>query len=180
MMAGMTEIEIAEPGRAGDEAFVTEVTDLVNTVYADGEKGIWAEGTRRTDAAEVASIIRAGELGVARRGGVVLGAVRVRLLPSGEGEFGMLAAHPDHRGTGLGRELVAFAENWARARGVRTMQLEVLFPNEWEHPVKAFLRDWYIRSGYLVVRKGDFAEDYPALVPHLATPCDYLIFNKAL
>lgn len=176
----MSEIEIAAPARAEDEAFVAEVTDLVNTVYADGEKGIWVAGTARTDRDELASIIRAGELAVAQREGEVLGAVRVCRLPSGEGEFGMLAAHPAHRGIGLGRELVAFAEGWARDRGVRTMQLEVLFPNEWEHPTKVFLRDWYIRSGYQMVRKGDFSADYPALVPHLATTCDYLIFNKTL
>jgi GNAT superfamily N-acetyltransferase len=176
----MTEIEIAAPAPAEDASFVAEVTDLVNTVYADGEKGIWVAGAARTDRDELASLIRAGELGVARREGEVLGAVRIRRLPSGEGEFGMLAAHPAHRGTGLGRELVAFAEGWARDQGVRTMQLEVLFPNEWEHPTKVFLRDWYIRSGYQVVRKGDFAEDYPGLVPHLATACDYLIFTKAL
>jgi ribosomal protein S18 acetylase RimI-like enzyme len=176
----MTEIEMAAPAQAEDEAFVAEVTGLVNTVYADGEKGIWVAGTARTDRDELASIIRAGELAVARRAGKVLGAVRIRRLPSGEGEFGMLAAHPGHRGTGLGRELVAFAEDRARDQGVRTMQLEVLFPNEWEHPTKVFLRDWYIRSGYQVVRKGDFSEDYPHLVPHLATACDYLIFTKAL
>ena len=148
----MTEIVIASPEEAEDDAFVDIVTGLVNSVYADGEKGIWAEGTARTDRDELASIVRAGELAVARRDGMVLGSARIRLLPSGEAEFGMLAAHPAHRGTGLGRDLLAFGEARARGRGVATMQLEVLFPTEWEHPVKVFLRDWYLRSGYRIVR----------------------------
>lgn len=176
----MTEIVIASPGQADDTAFVEEVAALVNQVYAEGEKGIWVEGTTRTDAAEIAAMIRAGGLAVARDGDLLLGVARVQLLPTGEGEFGMLAAQPAHQGTGLGRRLVDFAESWARERGVRIMQLEVLFPNEWEHPMKVFLRDWYVRRGYRVVCKGDFALDYPALAPRLATPCDYLIFNREL
>lgn len=62
----MTEISIAAPARAEDAAFVAEVTDLVNTVYADGEKGIWVPGTARTDRDDLASVIRAGELAVAQ------------------------------------------------------------------------------------------------------------------
>jgi hypothetical protein len=60
------------------------------------------------------------------------------------------------------------------------MQLELLVPRTWKHPVKEFLRDWYTRIGYRVVRTGDLGEDYPALVPRLATPCDFLVFHKDL
>jgi hypothetical protein len=60
------------------------------------------------------------------------------------------------------------------------MQLELLVPRDWSHPTKEFTRDWYTRMGYRVVRTGRFDEDYPHLVPHLATPCDFLIFLKDL
>ncbi|GLY33248.1 GNAT family N-acetyltransferase [Kineosporia sp. NBRC 101731] len=172
----MSVIEFVAP----QDDVVADVTVLVNEVYEAGEKGIWTDSTSRTDEAEIRSFMRAGEIAVARRDGVVLGSVRVHQLPGGEGEFGMLAAHPAHRGTGLGKELVIFAENWARDRGLTTMQLELLFPTEWQHPVKAFLKAWYLRSGYELVRTGDFGADYPALAPRLATPCDYLIFHKQL
>ncbi|MGK5683609.1 GNAT family N-acetyltransferase [Actinoplanes sp. URMC 104] len=176
----MTAIVVADPAGAGDAAFVAEVTALVNTVYREGESGIWAGDSPRTDEREVASIVRAGELVVARDGGVLLGVARVQQLPGGEGEAGMLAVRPGRRRAGLGGELIAFAEGWARARGLPVTQLELLWPTQWEHPVKVFLRDWYTRIGYEVVRKGDFAEAYPALAPRLVTPCDFLVLHKAL
>jgi GNAT superfamily N-acetyltransferase len=176
----MAEISFPPVASADDPAFVAAVTTLVNEVYAAGEKGIWRDETDRTDAAEIASLIRAGELAIARLGGTPAGTVRVQRLPGGEGEFGMLTAHPGHRNAGLGRDLVVFAESWARGQGLAVMQLELLFPTEWEHPVKAFVRDWYTRIGYRLVRTADFAEAYPQLAPRVATPCDYLIFHKNL
>lgn len=174
--SSMLDIAIAEPGSVE----VGEVTRLVNDVYAIGEEGLWVEGTDRTDPAEVAAIIAAGELAVARRDGKLVGVTRVQLLPSGEGEFGMLAAGFAHRGVGVGRELVAFAERWAVDRGRSTMQLELLMPRTWQHPVKELLRAWYTRIGYRVVRTGDFASAYPALEPRLTTPCDFLVFHRPL
>ncbi|GAA0492950.1 GNAT family N-acetyltransferase [Paractinoplanes deccanensis] len=176
----MTDTALADRALAADAAFVAEVTALVNAVYADAEKGIWTDGSPRTTPGEVASIVEAGELAVARLAGGLAGVVRVQQLLTGEGEFGMLAVDPAHRGTGAGRELVAFAEGWARGRGLPTMQLELLYPTAWEHPVKAFLRDWYTRIGYRIVRTADFAEAYPALAPRVATPCDFLVFHKTL
>lgn len=153
---------------------------LVNEAYAAGEEGIWVAGTARTDAAEVALLVEAGELLVARDDNRIAGVVRVRRLPGGEGEFGMLATAGRDRGAGVGRDLVGYAEKWARDAGLGTMQLELLVPRSWRHPVKEFLRGWYTRLGYRVVRTGDFAGAYPSLEPRLATPCDFLVFHKAL
>jgi len=176
----LVDISFVAPGATDDAVFLAETADLVNRVYADAEKGIWREGAERTDPSELADVVRAGELAVARLSGDVVGAVRVRRLDTGEGEFGMLVASPEHRGIGLGRGLVEFAEEWARGQGLSTMQLELLVPTEWTHPVKQFLHEWYTRIGYAPVRGGDFAEDYPALEPLLATPCDFVIYHKRL
>jgi GNAT superfamily N-acetyltransferase len=165
---------------AVDDAFVAELTDLVNRVYAVAEDGLWRDGATRTTRAEMAALIRAGEIAVARRDGRLAGAVRVQRLAGGEAEFGMLVAAPEERGTGVGRELVAFAEDWARRRGLARMQLELLVPRTWSHPVKEFLRGWYTRIGYRPVRTDRLDDAYPALVPHLATPCDFVIFHKDL
>ncbi|MEV4537448.1 GNAT family N-acetyltransferase [Asanoa sp. NPDC049518] len=159
---------------------VARVAELINRVYADAEKGLWQPGTDRTDVAEVATIVRAGELGVARLDGDVVGVVRVRRLVGGEGEFGMLVASPEHRGSGIGRDLVAFAEGWARGAGSRVMQLELLVPRGWAHPVKEFLREWYTRLGYREVRRDPFELAYPALQPRLATECDFVVYHKPL
>lgn len=163
-----------------DTGLAEEICGLVNRVYAEAEAGIWVDGATRTTEAEVAGLIRAGQIAITRPAGQVVGAVRVQQLDDRVGEFGMLVAAPEARGTGIGRDLVAFAEGWGRGRGLDRMQLELLVPRTWAHPVKEFLRDWYTRIGYRVVRTGDLGEDYPALVPHLACPCDFLVFHKDL
>jgi GNAT superfamily N-acetyltransferase len=173
-------VEIVTAADAEDAAFVTRMTELVNRVYADAEQGLWRDGVQRTDRAEIAAMIRAGQLAVARRDGRVVGAVRVRRLDSGLGELGMLVADPDHRGAGVGRALVAFAETWARRQGLTRMQLELLVPQTWTHTVKEFLRGWYTRIGYREVGTGRFADSHPDLFPRLATPCDFVIFRKEL
>jgi GNAT superfamily N-acetyltransferase len=163
-----------------DAGLAAEIAGLVNRVYAEAEAGIWVEGAARTTEAEMAELIRAGQIAVVRSDERVVGSVRVQQLDDGVGEFGMLVAAPEERGTGIGTKLVSFTERWARQRGLSRMQLELLVPRTWAHPVKEFLRDWYTRIGYRVVRQGDFGRDYPALVPHLACPCDFLVFRKDL
>jgi GNAT superfamily N-acetyltransferase len=156
------------------------VTALVNDVYAAAEEGLWEPGTSRTSAAEVETLIRAGEIAVGVDGERIVGCVRLQLLGDGLGEFGMLAVDPSRRGKGSGGALVRFAEQWCRDNGQESMQLELLVPRGWTHPVKAFLADWYGRIGYEVVRTGRFEESYPELARRLATPCDFLIWHKDL
>jgi GNAT superfamily N-acetyltransferase len=159
---------------------VDEITTLVNKVYAAGEAGLWLDGEQRTTPGEVATLIRAGEVAAARTDGKLAGVVRVQQLTGTTGEFGMLAADPRLRGVGIGRDLVAFAEAWMRGRGLTVSQLELLVPKTWAHPVKEFLRSWYLRLGYRLVRTDALDHDYPHLVPYLATPCDFLVFHKTL
>jgi GNAT superfamily N-acetyltransferase len=169
-----------QPVRVAAGTLVDDVTDLVNRVYTDAEKGLWRDGCLRTDRDEIAAIIERGELVVARRDGRLVGAVRVQRLADDLAEFGMLAASPEHRGLGVGRALVAFAEGWAREQGLSRMQLELLVPRTWTHPVKEFLREWYTRIGYREVRTDDLAATYPSLAPQLATPCAFVIYEKDL
>jgi GNAT superfamily N-acetyltransferase len=173
-------ISIASPELAGDPDFVASVAGLVNKVYLVAEDGLWAGQVDRTSPAEVASYLTAGELVVARDGAEVIGVARIQRLPTGEGEVGMVVAHPERRGAGIGRDLLAYAEGWARQQGLSTMQLELLVPKTWKHQVKDFLYGWYTRSGYEVVRVADLTESFPELAPRLATPCDFLIFHKPL
>jgi ribosomal protein S18 acetylase RimI-like enzyme len=133
----------------------------VNRVYATAEERLWGPDTDRTRLAEVTEFIRLGELAVARLNGRIVGAVRIQRLDNEVGEFGMLAASPDHRGIGIGRRLVDFAERLTTDRGLRTMRLELLVPQNWTHPTKMFLHDWYTRLGYRVVRKGSIEELIP-------------------
>jgi GNAT superfamily N-acetyltransferase len=173
-------VQLVPAGAAGDDAFLSGAVELINRVYADAERGLWRDGVQRTDRAEVAAIVRAGELAVARLDGALVGAVRVQRLDDRLGEFGMLVADPAYRGVGVGRALVTFAEAWAREQRLDRMQLEVLVPRTWHHPVKEFVRAWYTRLGYRHVRTDRLADAYPQLPPLLATPCDFLIYHKPL
>ena len=173
-------IELVPAASADDAALVERIASLVNTVYETSEAGLWIDGARRTDEQELAGLIRRGQIAAATSDGVIVGSVQVQQLDDMTGLFGMLVADPERRGVGIGRELVAFAERWARDRGLTTMQLELLVPRTWSHPSKEFLRQWYERAGYRVVHTGQLDDDYPALAPQLATPCDLLIYRKNL
>lgn len=139
----MIDVRIAPAAAAEDTALVNQLAALVNSVYAVAEEGLWADGTPRTTPTEMAELIATGQIAVARAEEQIVGAVRVQRLDTGEGELGMLVADPAHRGTGVGRELVQFAERWSREQGLDTMQLEVLVPRKWSHPSKEFLKAWY-------------------------------------
>ena len=159
---------------------MARIAELINEVYAVAEQGLWVDGAVRTSVDGVAGLTRDGEVAVAHLGDDVVGCVRVRRLDAATGEFGMLAADPAHRGVGIGRELVRFAERTSRDAGLRAMRLELLVPKDWTHPTKAFLAAWYTRLGYREVHTGRLDDDYPDLALMLATPCHLLAYEKTL
>ncbi|MGW3151823.1 GNAT family N-acetyltransferase [Streptomyces sp. NPDC001177] len=168
------------PARADDEALMLTLTKLINDVYQVAEKGLWRDDALRTTVEEVQTLTRSGEITVAGMGDEVVGCVRVHKLTESAAEFGMLVAAPGRRGLGVGRSLVRFAERHGRDTGRNVMQLELLVPREWSHPSKESLAAWYHRIGYRVVRTGVIEESYPHLAPLLATPCDFVIYQKDL
>lgn len=175
------DVELLDGTAARDAVLVAEVTALINDVYADAERGLWQDGTTRTSTTEVAELISAGQVAVARdRDGAIVGSIHVHQTSEGTSEFGMLVAVPEQRGTGIGRTLVEFAEARSRAQGLRAIQLELLVPRTWRHPTKEFLSSWYGRIGYEVVRIASMDDAHPHLAPHLATPCDLQIREKPL
>jgi GNAT superfamily N-acetyltransferase len=161
----------------GTSAVVADVVRLVNDVYAEAERGLWRDGTTRTTAAEVAELVAAGELAAAYRNGQLVGVVRVA---ADGAEFGLLAAAPEHRGAGVGRALVDFAEDRGRERGAPVMRLELLVPREFRHPGKQFLQAWYGRRGYHLVGTTSVAAAHPQFAALLATPCDVERYEKPL
>lgn len=173
------EVAVSRPDRA-DDRLVERLTRLVNEVYAASEDGLWQAGMTRTTAAEIAGLIVAGQLAVALADGDPVGCVQVREVAPGVAEFGLLAASPEHRGSGVGRTLVGYAERRARDRGQRAMRLELLVPREWRHPHKEFLRAWYERLGYRLVGTTTVAEVHPHLTALQATPCNVLRYEKSL
>jgi GNAT superfamily N-acetyltransferase len=179
MRAGLT-IELLSAEDSRDARLVAQLTDLINHVYAVAEAGLWIDGATRTTPAELAELIAAGEIAVARRDGEIAGSIRIRDVADNASEFGMLVAAFEQRRSGVGRGLVEFAERRTRERGRRAIQLELLVPREWEHPSKELLKAWYGRIGYQLIRSRSMQDSYPHLAPLLATPCDLLGYEKAL
>jgi GNAT superfamily N-acetyltransferase len=173
-------IELLDAAASRDAALVDRLADLINRVYATAESGLWHDGMQRTTRSELAELIAAREIAVATRGGQIAGCVRVHDVSNDTSEFAILVAAPEHRGTGIGRALINFAEQHSRERGRRAMQLELLVPREWSHPNKEFLKSWYGHRGYRLVRTTSIDDAYPHLAPLLATPCDLEVHEKSL
>jgi GNAT superfamily N-acetyltransferase len=181
ILVSMTNVRVRmlKPPEADDAALVDRVTALVNGVYADAESGLWRDGTPRTTHDEMAGLIRTEQIVVAGEDEIA-GSVRLRDVADDASEFGLLAAAGEHRGAGVGRALLDFAEEKSRSRGMRAMQLELLLPREWQHPSKEFLKDWYGRRGYRVIHTRSVEETHPHLAPLLATPCYFAVYEKQL
>jgi GNAT superfamily N-acetyltransferase len=174
------EVSLLEPTAGDDACLVERLTTLVNDVYAEAEAGLWRDGATRTTPAQIAELIGRREIAVATVDGGFAGTVRVWPVSRRAAEFGMLTTDPEHRGRGAGGALIDFAERHARELGLRTMQLELLVPRSWRHPMKVFLDEWYRRLGYRPVRTTDVDETEPELAPLLATPCKFVVYCKTL
>lgn len=174
------EVELLAVEGARDGEIVEGLVRLVNAAYAVGEAGLWLQGTTRTTTEEIAEAIRSGTMLAATVDGRLVGCASVRPLGGDTADLGLVSAAPDHWGSGIGRELVRFAEELMRSRGATTMQLELLVPEGSTHPEKERLRDWYSRLGYRVTRAAPFEDVAPHLAPRLAVPCEFLIFHKPL
>ncbi|MFC9432123.1 GNAT family N-acetyltransferase [Streptomyces sp. NPDC056987] len=173
-------IELLPSGASSDTTLMGRIADLVNRVYAIAEDGQWLPGATRTSMEEITELTRACQIVVARTGGTLVGSIRVQLLAPEKGETGMLVADPDYRNMGIGRELRRFAVEMLRQRGAKTLQIELLVPRDWSQESKQFMAEWNERAEYRVIRKGAFEEQYPDLAPLLATPCDFIIYEKAI
>nr|GAT45592.1 triacylglycerol lipase [Mycena chlorophos] len=176
-----------------DPALISRLTAIVNAAYLT-EANIFVDGYKRVNEDEMREIIRAGELAVAFAGeqGTLDAVGCIRIMPVFKSdsdsesveranapieayEFGLLANDDSVRGSGLGRALIDFAEDFSRKAGMKEMQLALLVPLwiEGGHPFKNRLHDWYTRMGYKVVRVDALEEHYPELAKLLLGKCDY-------
>jgi GNAT superfamily N-acetyltransferase len=175
-----TRVEWLDPTTGHEGDLVDRLVDLVNEVYETAESGLWVAGATRTTAAEMIALIRARQIAIAVHEGRLVGSVQIHDVGPDVSEFGMLVAAPEHRGIGIGRALLEFAERDACARGLRAMRLELLQPRTWRHASKEFLRSWYQRCGYRAVSRTRMVDTHPHLAPLLATECDLVVYEKPL
>ena len=161
---------------------------MINDAYLRGEKGMWKESQEaRTSPEEITQFMEGNKLILAYSGDNLEDPVASVFFTSSEfgdkkqGELGMLAAKLDFTGKGVGRQLISKCEERAKEEGCHSVQLELLQPSEWVHPTKAILHQWYSeRLGYKMGKEGDFAQDYPQMVPFLAGPTKFTEYVKQL
>ena len=173
-------VELLPPHAADDAALVDDLTRRINAAYRAAEEELWVPGQERIARERVAEIVEAGELAVARINERIVGSVRVRAVEEGAGYFGLLAVEPESQGAGIGRALIAFAEDLSRGCGARWMELRLLVPREGRDAGKSRLYDWYGRLGYEEVERADFGEAHPTAVDVWRTPLDILTMRKPL
>lgn len=135
------------PARAAD---VPALVQLVNGAYrGDSSRRGWTTetdlvGGQRIDAAALEEILGAPDqaLLVLRAQSGLFACAHVRKATAGVAEIGMLSVRPALQANGLGRQMLAAAERYAREHfGARFMEMTVIADRE-------ELIAWYERRGY--------------------------------
>lgn len=148
-----------ENRRLADSRDAEAIARLVNQAYrpAPGEGGWTHESAMvagpRTDAAQISTLIDRPESSVflADSGDDIAACVHVERRGQ-DAYIGMLAVAPNRQGQGLGNDMLAYAEHYARKHfGAQRLVMVVV-------SARTELIDYYLRRGY--VRTGE-TMDYP-------------------
>lgn len=150
------------------EAGAEDVPALVSLINAAYQVEAFFLAGPRTSAAEVEEMRRSGGFLLAEQEDKgVVGCVYVGRRGE-RGYFGLLSVDPALQGRGLGRRLVAAAEERLRHQGHREVEILVV-------DVRTELLPFYDGLGYRRVGDEPFAEGY-----ELRVPCRFLVFRKTL
>ena len=121
----------------------------------------------RIDAEETQTFIETGKFLIAQGSAGFVGCVYMELRKD-RGYLGLLAVDPPRQGTGLGRRLVAAAEDYFRAGGCSAVDLRVISQRT---PLPPFYR----RLGYIEIGTAPFSPTLQAKVPG-----HYIVMSKTL
>ena len=153
-----------------------QITTVINSAFRDAEEFFVAGD--RVDVAEVLNFLTSGKFLLAESEQTLLGCVYVeptqrdsnRSSPQSEGHayLGLLAVRPAQQQSGLGSLLMAAAEDYCRALGLRFMDIKVV-------NLREELAGFYRRRGY--VETGTSA--FPAEV-ETKLPCHFIEMTKTL
>jgi GNAT superfamily N-acetyltransferase len=167
-MATIADSRSSESGlriRLGTDDDVPALTQLISAAFVVEQ--IVFDGNR-VDHLGVRAYMSGGTFLVAEDSGGLGGCVYI-MTEEGRGYLGLLSVQPARQGAGIGRQLVAAAENLARNSGSHAMDLRVIAARAEQ------LLPFYRRLGYEVVRTEPFPAD---LVTKL--PSHYILMSKPL
>jgi GNAT superfamily N-acetyltransferase len=121
---------------------------LVERFFVDGD---------RTSLAEISRLLETRTFLLAETNGRLVACVYVELRGE-RGYFGMLSVDPTRQGEGLGRLLIAAAEDRCRRKGCREMEIHVVDLRQELPPI-------YRRLGYVEVGTEPFPDAERAKIP---------------
>ena len=141
--------------RFAAEADIEALVALINAAF-QSEK--FFKVGERTDAADVAAHLKSGRFLVLQDGGAIAGSIY--LEQRGERAYlGMLAVDPSRQRSGLGRRLMAAAEEFCRQQGCHFVDISIV-------NLRTELPPLYEKLGYRVVGSAPFpAEQMPVKLP---------------
>jgi GNAT superfamily N-acetyltransferase len=121
----------------------------------------------RLTLAEVEARLRSGRFLVAEEAGRLVGCLY--LEERGERTyFGLISVTPQRQGAGLGKRLIAEAEEHCRARGCRFVDLNIV-------SLRTELPPFYRKLGYAETGTAPFPENEPVKMP-----CHFIQMSKTL
>jgi GNAT superfamily N-acetyltransferase len=123
--------------RKASEPDAEALTRLINAAFV--VERVVFDGDR-VDASEVRAYMRKGTFLLGEDNGCLVGCVYVEMRGD-RGYLGLLSVDPPRQGFGLGRQLMAAAEDFARKAGARAMDLRVI-------SARAELLPFYRCTGY--------------------------------
>jgi GNAT superfamily N-acetyltransferase len=186
--------------------FLHQTTNLINAAYSAPATTLLKPHRSRTDIKEVRTWLKSGNFYLAfacdpsssssnndnpYQPQAPIGTIRLTPLSPSISEIGILTVDTAFRSSGLGRKLIAYAEDLAMKDGVERVRIEVPSPrisssDEAGAQVrvtsgkKKYLRRWYESLGYELVRKRTLEEAVPGLVDAFEEDVEILVLEKML
>ena len=148
------------------EADLTGLTVLINKAFKVEAFFIVRD---RLVPEEALEYFRKGRFMLAEENGALAGVVYVELRGD-RSYLGLLSVNPDLQKSGLGRKLMAAAEEFAREMGSHHMDLTVV-------NLRTELPPFYRKLGYT---ENGTAPIRPEMVPRVTQPCHFIRMTKAL
>jgi predicted N-acetyltransferase YhbS len=151
--------------RQACDADVEALTQLINAAFVVEQ--VVFEGDRVDDLG-VRAYMSGGTFLMAEDSGNVAGCVYIETRGT-RSYLGLLSVQPARQGTGIGRQLVTSAENFALQSGAHVMDLRVISARRDQ------LLPFYQRLGYEFIRTEPFPADLDTKVP-----AHYILLSKPL
>jgi GNAT superfamily N-acetyltransferase len=145
----------------------TDVPGLVRLINAAFIVEQFVFDGDRINAEETRAFMQSGRFLLAEDCAKLIGCVYLEIRKD-RGYLGLLAVNPARQGTGLGRKLVAAAEDYFRAKGCRAVDLRVISQ-------RTPLPPYYRHLGYLETGTAPFSPSLQTKVPG-----HYIIMSKLL